>query len=305
MDPTILTEIGGFLLLLSAGAAGRKLGFFTKEMESSFSRFMVNICVPCLMISSVTGADLPPEKTFLLRLLSITAVTLLLTLVFGYLGTFLISRDGAERRFFVVLMTACNTGNIGQPVSKMLFGELGTVYSAVFSLMSTLMLWTIGVRLTAGPRKFHWRQFCTPIMAAIVLGASLFLLRVQLPAVVSHTMEDLGGMTGPLAMLIVGCGLADQGIKAVINPKLIRFLLVKQVLLLAVLLPVLRLLFGEIQDVGIAVVLASMPTAVNVVAFAYDQHQDSKTAASAVLGSTLASLVLLPALLWAIQRCRI
>ena len=302
MDPTILTEIGSFLLLLSAGAAGKKLGFFTSEMEGSFSRFMVNICVPCLMISSMTAADLPPERTFLLRLFSITTATLLLALGIGYAGSFLISRDSAERRFFAILMTVCNTGNIGQPVAQMLFGELGTVYSAVFSLMSMLVLWTIGVRLTAGPRKFDWRQFCTPIMAAIVLGSALFLLQIQMPAMVAHAMEDLGGMTGPLAMLIVGCNLADQGIKSLANSKLIRFLLVKQVLLLAALLPVLRLLFGEIQEVGIAVVLASMPTAVNVVAFAYDQHQDGQTASSAVLGSTLASLVLLPALLWAIQR---
>lgn len=301
MDGTILTKIGSFLLLLLAGAAGKKLGFFNKDMENSFSRFMVNICVPCLMINSMTGADLPPEKAFFLRLLSITAVTLLLALIFGYAGSFLISRDRAERRFYVILMTVCNTGNIGQPVSQMLFGELGTVYSALFSLMSTLVLWTIGVWLMAGSRKFDWRQFCTPIMAAIVLGFSLFLLRVQLPTVLSHAMEDLGNMTGPLAMLIVGCNLADQGIKALANSKLVRFLVVKQVLLLAALLPVLRLLFGEIEDVGIAVVLASMPTAVNVVAFAYDQHQDGQAAASAVLGSTLVSLALLPALLWTVQ----
>ncbi len=302
MDATILTEIGSFLLLLSVGAIGRKRGFFTAAMESNLSSFMVNICVPCLMISSMTGTNLPPERDFLLRLLAIAASTFLLALILGYGGSFLISKDRLERRFFVILMVVCNTGNIGHPVSQMLFGELGAVYSAFFSLMCMLVLWTIGVWLVAGSRqKFGWRQFCTPIMSAIIIGFSLFLLRIPLPAVVSHAMEKLGGMTGPLAMLIVGCNLADQGLKGLLNWKLARFLLVKQVLLPVTLLLVLRLIFGPVQEVGIAAVLASMPTAVNVVAFAHDQHLEGKTAASAVLASTLGSLALLPVLLWLTQ----
>ena len=298
MDSAILTEIGSFLLLLSAGAVGRKQGFFTGGMVDSMNRLMVNLCVPCLMVHSMAESSLPPERDFLLRLLAVTLASFALTLPLGLLGARLISGDRMERRFFAILMTVCNTGNIGNPIARMLFGELGAVYSAFFSLISMAVLWAAGAWLMTGSRqKPGLRQFCTPIMLAVVLGLVLFLFRVRLPAVAAHTMGKLGNMTGPLAMLIVGCELAGQGLKGLLDPALGRCLLVKQLLLPLGLLAALRLMFGGIPEVSVALVLMFMPTAVNVVAFSHDWRLDGKLAASAVLSSTLGSLVLLPALL--------
>lgn len=302
MDSSILTEIGSFLLILSAGAVGRKQGFFTSEMIDGLNRLMINICVPCLMIHSMTETSLPPERNFLLRLLEITLASFALMLLLGFLGARLISGNRTERHFFVILMTVCNTGNIGNPIARMLFGELGAVYAAFFSLISMAVLWAAGIWLVTGPRqKPRFRQFCTPTMLAVVLGLVLFLFRVPVPELVSHTMGKLGDMTGPLAMLVVGCELASQGLGSLLDPTLGRFLLVKQILLPAALLAALRLAFGGIPEVSAALVLMFMPTAVNVVAFSHDWQLDSKLAARAVLGSTLGSLVLLPMLLAALQ----
>ena len=79
---------------------------------------------------------------------------------------------------------------------------------------------------------------------------------------------------------------------------LIRLLQPPRYLLLPLgLLAALRLMFGGLPEVSVALVLMFMPTAVNVVAFSHDWQLDGKLAASAVLSSTLGSLVLLPALL--------
>ncbi|MPN08956.1 hypothetical protein SDC9_156244 [bioreactor metagenome] len=112
------------------------------------------------------------------------------------------------------------------------------------------------------------------------------------------SLKKLGVMTGPLAMIVVGCSLADQELKNIArNYNLIKFAVIKQILLPVLIFFVLRLFCSD-DVVWIIVILASMPTAVNLVAFIGERGEDSATAAQAVIVSTLISLPMIPVLLW-------
>lgn len=304
MYPAIFTEVASLLLLILLGFCGKRLRFFTVEMEKGLSVFMLNVCMPCLMIDALTSVELPPEAPMLWRLLGITAAAFAVTLALAYGSSRLITKEREKRRFFTVLMLVCNTGNIGYPVARTLFGEMGAVYAAIFTLASMVLLWTIGVWLVVGQRQaFSWRQLATPALAAVLTGFFLFALQLRLPAILSSTLGKLGDMTGPLAMIIVGCSLAEQQLKELLRDwTLGRFLICKQVLLPAAAFFLLRTMFGGMQEVKIAAVLASMPSAVNLVAFMQEHGQDGKTAARAVLSSTVLSLALLPVFFLMMQR---
>ena len=92
MSGIVITMMSLCLVTL-AGFVARKLGYITKEFSKKLSALVIDICCPCLIVSSVMG-DTLPDKELVLPLIGVSVLSYviitLMSLLLTYLSRFLL-----------------------------------------------------------------------------------------------------------------------------------------------------------------------------------------------------------------------
>ena len=136
----------------------------------------------------------------------------------------------------------------------------------------------------------------SPLLWAPILGITVVLLNIRLPAVLASCFELIGSATSGVAVFAVGLVLAAHPVR------LSRAVLVKTLgrvtVQSAVLFALLHLLHVVSPFAREALVCCSFPLATVVVLFAARYKAVESEAASMLLVSTLALLITVPTILW-------
>jgi len=171
------------------------------------------------------------------------------------------------------------------------------IYTCAYQLIQNTLFWTHGKSLMSGQRSFSLKNALFNInMCSIYLGLALFLLRIRLPGPVGSTVATLGGMLGPLSMLVIGIMLSRVDLRAVFSSARIYMLcalrlLVFPALQILVLVGLFRLWGGSDAANVLTVVLlcASAPSATLITQMAQlygspeKEHISTVNAATTVL----------------------
>lgn len=186
-----------------------------------------------------------------------------------------------------------NAGNLGLPMSELVFGVEGLTIAIAFFAASSFVSFTLGLRWLTGSSGKVWRQ---PVVWATLIGIGLRALDVQAPDWSLDSAKLLGSMAVPLMLVTLGHTLSQlprSGFRAGTGVAVARFAsgVVVALLLLA--------------PIGIDPIIAApialqmlMPCAVNSYLFARLHGSGGDAAAGAVLISTLVFLILAPLVLW-------
>ena len=161
---------------------------------------------------------------------------------------------------------------------------------SVFSYGTLLMQKSTGA---AGGVSF--KKMINPGTVSAVAALLLYLLEVHLPDIILQPVASLGGVTTPLAMLVIGSSLARQPMRQVLQEKSLCPFTVVRLLVL----PVLTLLLckGLVSDpilAGVLVLVSAMPVASNIVMICNELGKDSSYISKGVFFSTVFSIVTLP-----------
>lgn len=131
-----------------------------------------------------------------------------------------------------------------------------------------------------------------PTLIAIGLGLLASLIRLPLPTMVSKTMSNLGGITTPLALLIVGAGLKGETVGSKAAPTAWATA-VKLLILPAIFLPVaIWLGFRDQKLVALLVMLGSITTPSAYVMAKQMGHEGTLTAAICAATTLFSALTL-------------
>lgn len=139
------------------------------------------------------------------------------------------------------------------------------------------------------------KAILNPGMIGSILALLLYFFPVQVPAPVTGAIGSIGGLTSPLAMLLIGANLAGMPFKEMFNDwKVYLFTALKQLLVPILIWPLLCLTISDTYIRGIIFVLLSMPVGNTVVLFATQYKKDQVLATKGVFITTLFSLVSIP-----------
>ena len=205
--------------------------------------------------------------------------------------------SGGLYRFMYIFS---NIGFIGYPIVGALFGEGALFHVTIFVLFFNLLCWSYGAQTITGENRFHfhWGLFKIPCVAGSLLAYVIYLSGLRVPQPVSEICSMIGGLTSPLAMLIIGCSLAMYPVKTVFtNWRVYVLAVIKMVLLPVIAFFVLRLFLKDELMLGVAVVTLCMPVATSTTILSYECHADSQTASAGVFLTTLLSVVSVPAMM--------
>lgn len=304
---SILSSLLMIFLMVIPGVIFRKRRMITEEQGDAVNSIIVNLTWPCLVIDAMQmefSAKILRESSY---------IFLICVIVFGclFLLSFLLARwlKFSERRQYLMtfMLLFGNTGFIGIPVIRVLYGETAVFFMAVIEMINDILIFTVGIfliQLSAGANvKAEWRKMCSPGMLGVLIGLVLFLCRIILPETLGRAVEMMGNATTPLTMFMIGFQLGGLRVSEIMAEwqtcivSLFKLILVPALCLAVVmgidiLLPSGEGCFSLMEKV--VVLSFAMPVGSVAAIFSRQYRTDSTFAVRTVLLSTLFCFITLP-----------
>lgn len=280
-----LEQVGTLFVIMLLGYVGAKIDIISPDMRKRLCSLMLMITLPLQIISSFQFEYSQDIVQGMIAIALVCGIYLLVT--FGVSG--LIFRKQEQRRRAVLWYAAAfgNMGFMGIPVMEGLLGSTGVIYASIAVAMFNLMVWTIGIISFTGKPKV--RQLLGNLcLWAVLVGLTLFLLKIRLPVVLAKACSMMGGMTSPLAMLILGAVLAECNLKELIMDKHLYLVAALRLIVFPAVIYGLVHVVSFPQDVALCLVLINgMPPATNTVIMATGYNGDEGLASRVVALGTL------------------
>ena len=201
-------------LVIGLGAVLRAIGILPREMDRGVLKLVVNVLIPCLILDKMAGNPLVGQLPVLGIAAGVgygaVAGAIFVSLLVGkWTGM----KTGAGLRSFALGNGVQNYGYIAIPIIVALFPEspaLGVLF--VHSLGVELAIWTVGIMVLTGNRRFSFRTMLSGPVVAIFTGLLLAWtnLDTKVPGPLAGTVEMLGFCAIPMALILVGVTIADM-----------------------------------------------------------------------------------------------
>lgn len=286
-------------IIVAVGFVCDRLGVFTEKTARASNDLLFYVVTPCVIIDSFFSTEFTPESA---KSLLIAALGGAITHIVGIVLTvpFFRKKDDPDNAVFKFASVYGNMGYMALPLAQAVLGEEGVFFCSAGVIVFQLFCFTHGVRvMNAGceKTKFDLKKFIVnPGVLGVAAGLPFFLLRVNMPEIISKPVSFIGSMNTPLAMLMLGTYMANAGLKTVFkNKKQYLAAFIKIIAVPAAVLCVVKftgLMSGALLTA--CVIQASAPSANNTVMFAAKYGRDTGTASKTVAFVSFASVLTMP-----------
>lgn len=304
-----LGQVVVLFLLIVVGYTIKKLNLITNNINRDLSNLVLNVALPAFIITAMNFSFSPHVLIESGKLLIISLCIYIFTIASSFVIPKLFNIKNKVKDIFQYIIVFSNVGFMGYPVTKAIFGDIGVFYAAIYNLPFNILLWTFGVYIMTRKHgegkqenKVNFKAFVNPGIIAVIIGFVLFLFSLELPGPILTTLNMLGGLTTPLAMLFIGSILAEVEAKEIFTDFKVFILSGIRLLILPILVFfVLNLMGFSGYLIGIPVLITAMPAAANAAIMASKFDNDYQLASKAVFLSTLFSIVTIPLIVMIVQ----
>jgi predicted permease len=283
-----------FLIVGLGVLAERRLGVKPR----AFSRVVVYLFSPCLVLGSMASSELVAEE-----LGGIMGSAVLMSILMTAIGSALarlLHLDLKSASAFTLSVVLVNAGNYGLALNEFAYGSAGVERAVAFFVVTAMVGNTLGIYLAsrgaASVRRSLLNVLTVPLPYATALGLYLNLSGRSLPLPIVRAVNVLGDAAVPCMMLVLGLRLSQTVVKGRLGPIAlatgVRLVIAP---LIAFPLTAALGLTGLARDVSI--IEASMPTAVMAGVLATEFGGDAEFVTAVILVSTVASALSLGILL--------
>jgi predicted permease len=196
---------------------------------------------------------------------------------------------------FLPPMMFNNSGNMGIPLVLFAFGETALQAAIVLFIIEMVLHFTVGFYIL-NHRTNPFNLLKMPMIQATILGLLCSSLHITLPDALANTVKLLGQVSVPLLLFSLGVRLLDVNLR---DWKLGTFgAIAGPAAGIACVYLVMPLLHLDATQYAQLLIFAALPPAVLNVLVAEQYRQEPDRVASIVLLGNLASLLIMPAILW-------
>jgi predicted permease len=285
--------------LVLVGYATMRLCRWPTSVADGLTRFVFSLALPAVLFRLMSkSGDLPPVDW---RLLIAFFGGCLIVFVIARLASWkLFALDGVAQSVFALGCIFSNNLMLGLPLAKASLGDAAMPSVALILVFNALILWTLvtvsvewaksgslSVRALAATAR---GVLTNPVVVGILSGALFGLSGWTLPEAIDSPLNMVGQAGTPLALIALGMGLAEYGIRAGwrVSVAVCAF---KLVVLPLVVWGLARLLALPAMETRVIVLLSSMAIGANVYLMSRQfQSMEGATASSLVLSTVLAAL---------------
>ena len=282
------------LIMLGLGWFIRHIGLLSDGTTSALNKLIFRLFLPVLLFNNIRNLDITnaPGLGF--------AAFIFLSVLGVFLAAHLLVprfvKAPRKQGVMVQGVFRTNFAILGIPLVQAMFGDAGTVAVTLALPIVTIMNNVLAVIALASPSgrkadpKALLKDIITnPLIIACVLGGALLLSGWKLPGVLSKVCNDVGGITSPLSLIVLGASLRWQGVKD--NRVLLTWtVLLKQAIIPVAMLTLAVLLGFRHEELGVLLILFGAPCAVSSYPMAEAMGGDGPLAASQVVLTTIFSM---------------
>lgn len=302
----MLQQMTVMFLMMAVGYLCYKKQILTEEVSKKVSAIVVNVANPCMILSSAL-TDQQMRGKELLQTLAIVALMYVFLLVVAQLLPKILRIRKESRGAYAAMTVFANIGFMGFPVLAAMYGNGALLYGAVFQIPFNILIYTYGVAvLTRKPdacgkagldRIEILKKIFNIGVIACIAAMLIYFLRIPIPSFLQAFITNLGNLTAPLSMMIIGASLAQMPLKELfLDKKLLLFSMVKLLILPAVwMLMVNRVAEQEILR-GVCLVMMATPAGSMTAMLAQQYGGDYETASRGVALTTVLSVITMPVL---------
>lgn len=293
----VAQQVTMMFLLILVGIYSRRKNMLSDDSARCFSTFLLNVALPCSMVSSLYVEKKP-------HLLPGFALALALGAAMHGIGALcakmlIKEREGEKSHAERFALVFANSAYMAIPLVKAAMGEEAAFYPVAFVAMFMIWHWTYGISELGGALSAD-KVLKNPCIIAILVGFAIFWFEIPIPEAVMGTVRLLGGLTSSLSMIIAGVFLADVKISDMRGGNMYYLAFLRCVAVPAVIFALLSIggvsnwFEGARQAVMASLYCYSCPSAVSVILLSASLKRDAVYPSQLVALTTVASLVTLP-----------
>lgn len=200
------------MLLIAVGFVAAKAKIMTAEGTKCCTDIALIIVTPCVIIKSLIREY---SAEIMKSLAKAFVLTLLVQVLMIFLSMFLLhSKDKEKERVLRFGSIFANCGFMSLPLQQVILGDDGTLYGSAYIIMFNLVVWSYGVFLISGDKKYIQpkKLFISPGIIGLLIGIIIFIFSVPIPDIVYSSLNYLSAIYTPLPMLIIGYHLAQSNV---------------------------------------------------------------------------------------------
>lgn len=253
-----------FLVML-AGFVVSKAKILTSELASGMGNILINLTSPCLTFMSFQ-IKLTDELGS--RMVKAAFLSFMLVIIAAVISSVVTLKINSDRRAVICFAsTFSNCVFMGFPLINAVFGAEGVIYASVYNIAFTFCVWTYGDFILSGQKTLNLKMIIqklilNPPLVATYLGLIFLFLRLGVPSFLGDSLNLLGGMTGPISMLILGENISRINFKKAFANLDLYF----GIFLKLILIPIVSMIFLKLvpdkELSSVLFVIAAMPSAV-------------------------------------------
>ena len=301
MDLTeIIKKMLLLVLLVLVGFFANKKGMMDQKFSSRLSRFLLDIAVPAVLLSSGMSDDISFAPKEVLYLFLLALIIFAISGVISFFVPAIIKAKPDEAGTYRVLTAFPNSIFMGYPMVAAFFGSIAIIYPAIFAIPFNIALFSIspimfGIRTE---EKIGLKDIFNSCTIFSALAMVLILLPFQMPQLIKDFCGSLGGITSPLALVIIGSNLADISLKdSFRNPKMYLFSLFRLIILPIMSYFLLRPFVTDRVVLGCATIMAGLPSAATATLLAAKYGGGESLSSQGVVMTTVFSVITIPMLM--------
>ncbi len=212
---SVALEMVTVSLPIFLGWAIAKLGLMSEVFERELSRLLLQVALPCLVLSSAMGDVELPSVSDTFALMGATCILYLIATLVALAVTFAMRVPKGTECVYQFIVIFGNCGFIGFPVITAVLGKQALLYAAIGLIPSNIFMFTVGIMLFSGMEGGMKKQlrnlaacFKTPGLLSSLAVLVMVLTGFTDWGVLGDSITIVGNMTTPAALLLMGSSIS-------------------------------------------------------------------------------------------------
>lgn len=303
----VLQQVGILTIIILIGFFSAKTGYVDVKFKDAISKLIVNLLLPCLIISSISAQEFNASLLKDILLAACLSLFCILSLFgIGALTAKLFKIPAYTKTVHKLLMTLGNVMFVGYPIVTAMYGEECFIYIMVYWLLNDLFLWTLGVFMldkNKGEGKGSpLKKLLNPNTVSFAIAVVMMILGIRLPSLLDKAASGLGGLTTNISMIFIGMTLATVEVKRIFK----KWWVIPAAFLKLIALPVIFMFIFKSLDIkemlaGVMVLEAAMPVQTVLSVLANEKGADAEYSTVGMFITTILCAVTLPFMCYLLQ----
>jgi predicted permease len=297
MSQGVINQMIVLFGLMAVGYICNRTGVLDEVANAKLSSFLLKAALPATILNSaIAQSDL--QRSVVLSTMAVAVGVFLVTPALSVGVTKLLRLPPT----YQLMLNYSNLAFMGFPIIGGVFGAEYIFYGAVFLMVFNLHIFSFGVMALqggGGDLKTLGKKLLNPGIISAVIAFFIVMFHIHVPEQLTLVISGLGGVTTPMAMIVIGSQLGPVNFLEVLRKRdLYLMAVLKLAIFPAVIFGLLSLILGPGHILTkIATILVGLPVAGNVTMLCSEYGGDTALSAQGTCVTTLLSLLTIPLML--------